>query len=816
MKRKRNKSKRPASTKSEQAPTMPSGSLSSRRRWIFRLLALLIPLLVLGTVELGLRVAGYGYPTDFFLNSNDYGPAMLTDNPKYGWRFFPPAVARAPRPLYLAAQKPANTVRIFVFGESAAMGDPEPAYGFARQLERLLQARHGEQKVEVINAAMTAINSHVIRQIAHDCEMRQGDFWLVYAGNNEVIGPFGAGTIFGRQAPSRATVLLTLALKTTRLGQWLTQITRSAKEPSTWEGLEFFLRWQLPFDSPRLKQVYASFAANLADIAELGQRSGATVLFSTIPVNLRDFPPLASLHRDGLRSDQLEEWQKWFSAGTNAQAAGQFAEALSNFRKAGEIDDSFAELAFQQAKCKLELKQTAPADTDFRRACDLDTLRFRADSPINQLIRQTAEAKKIPLIDADVEFARHADEDIFYDHVHLNFTGNYRVAVLFAAEVEKHWPVARTNESPWLAESEIARRLANTEFDEHRVGQEMRARLQQPPFNTQSNFRARDERWRATLGALLSAPAGYVSNYQAAVTLAAEDWMLRANFARLLEAAGDNSSAATQWAEVSRLLPHSPEGWANLGSLARMAGDTERARSFLQTALKQDTDSVEARTELGILEAGLGNTEIARRLFRSALRLQPGFSPARVNLGLLLAHEGNVAGAAAEYREALRRNPDNVEARINLANLLATHGETSEALALYEKAITLEPKNPVARYNFGRVLAAENHPAEAVTNLAIALQQRPAMAEIHFELGRALARLGREPEALGEFAQAVRLKPDLADAHLNYGVALARSRRFSEAVAEFRETLRLSPQDQRAQRMLEQAERSAGTEGGNR
>jgi Flp pilus assembly protein TadD len=40
---------------------------------------------------------------------------------------------------------------------------------------------------------------------------------------------------------------------------------------------------------------------------------------------------------------------------------------------------------------------------------------------------------------------------------------------------------------------------------------------------------------------------------------------------------------------------------------------------------------------------------------------------------------------------------------------------------------------------------------------------------------------------------------------------LARSRRYSEAVAEFRETLRLSPQDQRAQRMLEQAERSAGT-----
>ena len=815
MKRKRNKSKPSASPKSEPAAPTPSGSLSSRRRWCFRLLALLVPILVLGMVEAALRVADYGFPTAFFLSVKEQGRSMLTDNPKYGWRFFPPAVARAPRPLYLPAHKSPGTVRIFVFGESAAMGDPEPAYGFARQLERLLQARHPEQKIEVVNAAMTAINSHVMRQIARDCESRQGDFWLVYAGNNEVIGPFGAGTIFGRQAPSRATVRLILALKTARVGQLVEQLMRGASEPTTWEGLEFFLRWRLPFDSPRLKQVYASFAANLADVAEFGRQSGATVVLSTIPVDLRGFPPLASLHREGLRSEQLDEWQKWFSAGTNAQAAGHLAEAVSDFRKASETDENVAELAFQQASCELKLNQSPPAEADFRRARDLDTLRFRADSRINEIIRQTAQAKGIPLIDTDAEFVGYGGENLFYDHVHLKFTGNYRVALLFAAEVEKHWPVARTNDSQWLTETELARRLAYTGFDENRGGQEMRARMQQPPFNTQSNFRARDERWRATLAALSSAPAGCVSNYQAAVALAPEDWLLRANFARLLEAAGDNSSAATQWAEVSRLLPHSPEGWANLGSLARMAGDTEHARNFLQTALKQDPDSVEARTEFGILEAGLGHTEGARRLFRSALRLQPGFSPARVNLGLLLAHEGNVAGAATEYREALHRNPDNVEARINLANLLATHGEISEALVLYEEAVTLEPKNPIARYNFGRVLAAENHPAEAVTNLAIALQQRPAMAEIHFELGRALARLGREAEALGEFAEAVRLKPDLADAHLNYGVALARSGRYSEAVAEFRETLRLNPQDQGAQRMLDQATRSAQTKGMN-
>jgi tetratricopeptide (TPR) repeat protein len=770
---------------------------------------MLLPLLVLGLVELALRAAGSGRPTAFFLKIHDNGSPMLKDNPWFGWRFFPPAVARTPRPLYLAAQKPPDTVRIFVLGESAAMGDPEPAYGFSRQLERLLQARHPDRKIEVVNTAMTAINSHVIRQIARDCTPREGDFWLVYAGNNEVIGPFGAGTVFGRQAPSLNTVRAALWLKTTRIGQWLAQLTLGGNEPKQWQGLEFFLESQMSQDSPHLTRVYDSFAANLSDIADFGQRSGATVLLATMPVNLRGFPPLASAHRPDLRPEQLAEWQRLFAAGTQAQAAGDFAAALVNFRTAAEIDDGFAELAFQRARCAMELKQET-AESDFRLARDLDTLRFRADSRLNEIIRHTGKAKGITTIDADAELARDGAADLFYDHVHLNFAGNYRVARLFAAEVEKHWSGARTNNLPWLTEAEVAGRLAWTEFDQRQVGEEMRARLRRPPFTAQSNFRARDERWDATLAALAAPLAESISNYQAAVAAAPGDWVLHANFARLLMTAGDNSAAARECAEVTRLLPHSAEGWANRGRLARLAGETSRAREFLQTALKLRPDSVMVQTELGILEAALGETENARRRFRSALRLNPGDSEARVNLGLLLAKEGNVAGAVAEYREALRWRTNSVEARINLADLLATHGQSREALTLFAQAITLEPEHPIARYNLGRLLTAENRPAEAVTHFQVALRQRhdlapDALGAIHFELGNALVRLGRDAEALAEYAESARLIPGFADVHLNYGAALARSGRYPEAIAEFRETLRLRPQDERARRMLEQA-----------
>ena len=62
----------------------------------------------------------------------------------------------------MKVRKPAGAFRIFVLGESAAMGDPEPAFGPARYLEMLLRDKYPDADFEIENVAFTAINSHVI------------------------------------------------------------------------------------------------------------------------------------------------------------------------------------------------------------------------------------------------------------------------------------------------------------------------------------------------------------------------------------------------------------------------------------------------------------------------------------------------------------------------------------------------------------------------------------------------------------------------------------------------------------------------------
>jgi hypothetical protein len=147
----------------------PVPALSGRKLRYFRLMALMgVPLLCLGLLELGLRLAGFGYPTAFLLKSSNHGKDTFVQNDQFGWRFFGPRAARQPDAISIPREKPPGTVRIFVFGESAAYGDPQPRFGLPRMLGAMLGLRHPDKKFEVVNAAMTGINSHVILPLARD------------------------------------------------------------------------------------------------------------------------------------------------------------------------------------------------------------------------------------------------------------------------------------------------------------------------------------------------------------------------------------------------------------------------------------------------------------------------------------------------------------------------------------------------------------------------------------------------------------------------------------------------------------------------
>ena len=811
-------------------------SMAARQRWVFfRLLALLTPVLLLVAAEIFLRIAGYGYQTSFFLKQRLNGREVLTDNWQFGWRFFPRNLARTPQPVVFDAHKAPGTIRIFVFGESAAMGDPEPSFGLPRMLQAMLELSFPSNRFEVINVAMTAINSHVIREIAKDCAPLEGDIWIVYMGNNEVVGPFGAGTVFGRQVPSLAFIRAGLWLKRFRVAQFLYSL--GERGPTEWEGMEMFLKNQVRHDDPRMTKVYAHFRDNLCEIIRIGTGAGAKVLVGTVAVNLKDCPPFASQHSAPFIETQRTEFTQQFASGLEKASQGAFGEALAAFskaarapandtnntnaitRRASDHEDHFAEVYFHLARCELALGRTDEARRDFNAAKEYDTLRFRADDGIELALRETSNSLRSAsrLVDTATSLCRASSNgicgaELFYEHVHLTFAGNYQLARAFFDDVVRALPatVASVNVPPPSME-DCARRLAWTDWDRLHVFEEVRKRLQQPPFTAQFGHVARDSEWRIRIEKLAASltPENYrhtVDSYEQALLASTNDWVLHENFAKLLEANGDTAAALQQWSTVAHLLPHDIQAQYHMGNLLDSLGRSEEALVHFRAALARNPLSVEGRNGLALALGALGKATEAEREFRTALRLKPKFTEARVNLGQLLAQQGKFDAAIKEYETALLIDTNSVAAHVNLGKLLNQRGNKAAAVSHYEAALRIDPKNAFAHYNLGNTLLG-GPPGEAARHFAEAVRTQPDFGEAHLALALELAKTGRMAEADEHFADAIRLRPNSADAHFNYGVSLANQKRFTEAAREFSLTLKLQPDHQKAREFLQRVER---------
>lgn len=576
--------------------------------------ATLVPLLILGGLELGLRWAGYGYPTRLFLPRTIGGEEFLVPNEKFTHRFFPPALAREPLAGRMAARKPAGTYRIFLLGESAAYGDPDPSFGVGRYLEALLETRYPSTDFEVVSVSMAAINSHVLLPIARECANYDGDLWIVYMGNNEMIGPYGAGTVFGEKAPALGFVRTVLALKTTRVGQLLDRLIAGVRggspAPASWDGINMFSKNTLRHDDPQRRRTYENFKRNLYDILGTAEKAGVPVVLSSVAVNLRDCSPFASLHADGLEPGQRAEWERLFKEGMSLEAAGSFQAALDVYTKAAAIDADFAELPFRIGTCQLALGDRNAARQSFERARDHDVLPVRADTRINRIIGEAAAA--VNGADAVQELSLRTPDgipgqELFYEHVHFTMAGNELLARILAAEVEEQLPAAITSRGvalPAAAESEACRRrLAATEWDQRRVWELALGRISGAPFTSQSSHPrnrqyCKDRIDEADLRITPQSHARDAQMYEEALAAHPDDTLVRWNYAQFLERNGRLSEAVEQGTMICERLPQASWPHYFVGSVMARLGRIPEAADYLRRALRLSPDLQIARREL--------------------------------------------------------------------------------------------------------------------------------------------------------------------------------------------------------------------------
>src|SRR5690349_724162 len=100
------KSSQSPGSKAKKITPHPAIPIGAGRKWLFRGVAVLVvPFTLLLILELGLRLAGYGHPTHFFLAKKIKGREVLVENETFGFQFFPAGMARSPAPVVMPREK---------------------------------------------------------------------------------------------------------------------------------------------------------------------------------------------------------------------------------------------------------------------------------------------------------------------------------------------------------------------------------------------------------------------------------------------------------------------------------------------------------------------------------------------------------------------------------------------------------------------------------------------------------------------------------------------------------------------------------------
>lgn len=543
--------------------------------------------LCFGFLEGGLSLVGFGHSTAFFRQECDaQGRRWWRENRWVTAPYFPPELIRRPQSIRLPVKKAPNAYRIFVLGSSAAMGDPEPAFSLARQLELLLREAYPEIHFEVINAGITAINSHVVRALASDCAKLHPDLFIVYEGNNEVIGPYGPGTVFSPFLGSSVAIRVGQTIKATRTGQLLAALARrfgpAKKQLGDWGGMQMFLKNEIGSDDPRLATTQALFRENLRAIVSAGRAAGANVFLCTVLTNQKDFAPFVSRHRLDLPGVDKQAWEALFDSGEEPK-----------LRAALKIDDRFAELHYRLGRLCLEQNRFAEAKPFFQAALDLDLLRFRTDSRLNETIRSLGHELGVTIVDLEAVVSRStpaniAGDELLYEHVHLNFQGTYLAArellECVSTELVKTGRIkVPRNESEILPVSTVRQRLAYTIYEQAMILEELQKRIARPPFTAQSNNATRQKYYadRAALAlGVLAQPEtkdGLVTLYEHALAQCPDDWLLRRNVGMAYVGLGLTERALPLLVEADTLISDDADTLFALASAQQKLGQHDAA-----------------------------------------------------------------------------------------------------------------------------------------------------------------------------------------------------------------------------------------------
>ncbi|MFW5726035.1 MAG: SGNH/GDSL hydrolase family protein, partial [Bacteroidota bacterium] len=326
-------------------------------------LAVVIPLVIIILIEIVLRFAGYGKEWPLFTETRLHGRDYITLNPDYSQKYFLNESFTFPHYDLFLKDKPQNALRIFVLGSSTVYGFPyHQGISFPSVLENRLADAYPDKHIEVINVAVTAINSYTLADRIDEILEQQPDAILIYAGHNEFYGALGAGAYGGMGNVHSLKKLHLYMLRYSFYqgirtlvdgisGGGVPELEAESQQVATL--MERITRNRnIEYQSRIYQKAHRHFELNMENVLRRAKVENVPVFIGDLVSNIGDLEP---------------------------------------FVKEENGEKSQAMIAFEQAEQLLQQGFADSARVLFAHARDLDGIRFRASGEINGIIKELSK-----------------------------------------------------------------------------------------------------------------------------------------------------------------------------------------------------------------------------------------------------------------------------------------------------------------------------------------------------------------------------------------------------------------------------------------
>jgi tetratricopeptide (TPR) repeat protein len=395
---------------------------ASKERPVFKLIAVIIPVIILLLPEGLLRITGYGDDLSLFIQNPTEGyDRYMMVNPEVGKKYFQKFEYTAPANDIFLKDKPVNTFRIFVMGSSVVFGFPyDRNLMFSRILHQQLEDAYPDKKIEMVNTSITAINSFTLLDFIDEILEYQPDAILMYEGHNEFYGAFGIGSN-ETMSRYRGLTRLHITLMDSRLYQLMRNIINSTTRRIAGNNKEsvhgtlmkrMAERKAILLNSKEYKVAMDRYRQNMGDLLEKAHKKNVPVFLSDLVSNICGMEPFCSNADDTLEA---------------------------------------AVTVYEKAKLAVVNQHHETALQLYYRAKDLDCIRFRASEDINRIINELCEEYDVIKVPMLSWFQDHSPQKLIgnnymTEHVHPNIDGIFLMAEAFFNEITQSGILGKKNE----------------------------------------------------------------------------------------------------------------------------------------------------------------------------------------------------------------------------------------------------------------------------------------------------------------------------------------------------------------------------------